>query len=98
MGVEVVLRIKSVVCHEESVQPIVLKILDCKHCVISSTSDIILNDEEVVALSKPFNFDHIFDTDVTQYALFQYCKPLVRSTFEQVCTTMFIISRYDIEL
>ncbi len=54
-----------------------------------------VSDEDLAALSKPFNFDHIFDIDVSQYALFQYCRPLITSTIALVCWCFFFFFLYD---
>ena len=87
MGLEVLLRVREPE-RGELKQPIVVKLVDRNHCLISKDAAVVpfvsAEKDAAAAISKPFNFDHIFDIDVTQYSMYQYCQPLITSTFQQV--------------
>jgi hypothetical protein len=91
-GLEVLLRVREPE-RGDSKQPIVVKLLDRHHCAISKDAAVIplTSKEGLASLSKPFNFDHIFDINVAQFSIYQYALPLITSTFQQGGNTAILM-------
>ena len=93
MGLEVLLRVREPERGDVK-RPIVVKLIDRHHAILSKDAAAVLvppPHDDLVSLAKPFSFDHIFDIDASQFSVYQYAQPLIASTFQQGGNTAILM-------